>query len=260
MSKNIRHRIFILVFLQAVILSVAFAQEDNSVSGNDLISTPYAENLRRWQNISEEQREAIRQKVQALDSQQREAIFKNAKQFKLLSWEEQSRIQGNYQEFKKLPNAKKELLKERNKRFQGFSPEERARLRREAKGKRGDPEDIRGFRKDLRDRREDGAGHRGDREGPNKDISDRGQSFNRILEKENNNSSSRQRGGFGISNRGLPGKNLERRSGSRGGPGASLERKPARRQDSGIGQSRHKRNAGLVSGSSGPRRGRDRRK
>ncbi|MCG2712545.1 MAG: DUF3106 domain-containing protein [Candidatus Omnitrophica bacterium] len=159
MCEKLKYIIVILIFFQILAISFAFAQEEGS-SANDLTSAAYEENLKRWQNMSEEQREVIRQKVQAIDSQQRETMQENARKFRKLPPEEQNRIQGNFQKFKKLPNEKKEFLRERSRRFQMFSLEERTQLRRRVREKTG-REDIRGREEDYRDRQED-AGERGE--------------------------------------------------------------------------------------------------
>lgn len=139
MHKNLKYIILILAFFPTVVVSVVFAQEDKSTSSNGATANAYEENLRRWQSMSEEQREAIRQKVHALDSRQRETILENAKQFKQLPKEERSRIQGNFEKFKELPKEKKDLLRERGRRFEGLSPEQRAEMRRGIREKRGGP-------------------------------------------------------------------------------------------------------------------------
>jgi hypothetical protein len=211
MNKKFKYIIFILAFLQAAILSVALAEGDNSTPNNDTTSTSYEENLRRWQNMSEEQREAIRQKVNAMDYQQRETIFENAEQFKRLPNAEQSRIQGNFQKFKELSNEEKEILKEKNKHFQSLSPEERAQLRREVREEWEHREDIRTYREDIRNRSENRADLREDRRDLRKDI-------------KNSNSSSdrkplRVNGSTPLGQRGSPGTNWKNRTIPQSGPG-----------------------------------------
>lgn len=174
MNKNLKYIIFILAFLQMVVVSVVRAQEDNSTLRNGSTASSYEENMKQWQSMSEKQREAIRQKVHAIDSGQRQTLLENAKQFKQLPREEQARIQGNFQKFRELPNEKKEFLRERNKRFQGFSPEKITELRRGVREKRERKEDVRGRREDVRDRREDGFDRREDRRERREDIGGRG--------------------------------------------------------------------------------------
>ena len=99
MSRKNKIIIFLLIALQTAVITYAFAQENDSDSPSGKASS-YEENLKRWQSMSEEQREAIRQKVHALDAQQKEAVLENAKQFKQLPKEEQSDMKSNFQKFK----------------------------------------------------------------------------------------------------------------------------------------------------------------
>lgn len=106
------------------------AQVEN-VSGN-----AYEENLRRWQGLSEQERQAIRERASRLGTGQMQKLRKESERFKNMPKEEQDKIRGNYQEFNKLPPREREVLRERYNRFENLPPEKREELRRQFRERR----------------------------------------------------------------------------------------------------------------------------
>ena len=119
MNKNL------IIFQLIVVLlfgSVVYAQEE---SGADVIQAPdvvqgesesqgaYEENLKRWQSLSEEQRQAIREKAETLTPEQKNELKGRFAEFRSLSKDQQDKIRSNYQRFKNLSPEKRSKLKER---------------------------------------------------------------------------------------------------------------------------------------------------
>jgi len=198
MRIKLLHTITILALLQVLFVAAVFAQTDKTPSSDGANTAgAYEENLRRWKNMSEEQRQAIRQKVRATDPRQRGLVRQNARMFRQLPPEEQERVRNNFQRFKELPNEKREMMRQRTGRFQRFPPEEKARLRREI--------------------REERAGRKGGRIG-----------FVQGPDNVKRNDPSGPRNG--------PGTNLRRPAGAQGGPGTGPGLRSPKRQGPGAGQ------------------------
>ena len=128
MRTGLKHIIFVGALLGLMMGGAAFAQEDNPLS-NGPVASSYEDNLRRWQAMTEQQREAIRQKVYAMDEKERQQIIENARQFSQLPKEEQLRIVNNYHRFQALSKADREALRANARRFQSLSAQERDVLR-----------------------------------------------------------------------------------------------------------------------------------
>ncbi|MBI5204531.1 MAG: DUF3106 domain-containing protein [Nitrospirae bacterium] len=170
-----------------------------NVSGN-----AYEENLRRWQGLSEQERQAIRERASRLGTGQMQKLREESERFKGMPKEEQDKIRGNYQEFNKLPPREREVLRERYKRFESLPPEKREELRRQFRERRdthpGGPGNdpgmsgappVRGpephrereslpgrerspnFKEDNHDRKKDIIDHRKDIQGHREDIRNR---------------------------------------------------------------------------------------
>jgi len=134
MNKKKTIAVFLWMVFQAAAVSCVFAQENPSTDAGETSS--YEDNLKRWQNMSEEQREAIRQKVQAMEPRQKEALLENAREYKQLSGEERNRIRGNFQEFMKLSLDQRDEVKTRYRRFQQMPTEKRQELRQQVRRKK----------------------------------------------------------------------------------------------------------------------------
>lgn len=122
----------------------------------------YEEKLKRWQSLSEEERQKIRERARKLSSEQIKELKEKVVKFRNLPPEEQDKIKANYQRFKELPLEKKRILKERVERFQKLPPEEKAKLQRKFREKKEIPptrpdlrKDIPDWKEDIRDRREE---------------------------------------------------------------------------------------------------------
>ncbi|OGS45159.1 MAG: hypothetical protein A2539_08890 [Elusimicrobia bacterium RIFOXYD2_FULL_34_15] len=129
--KNKKIRISIIILqLTAVFLfsSLSYAQEKPDSS--------YKENLKRWQSLSEEERQVIRERAKKISPEQLKELKEKSVKFKSMSKEEQDKIKNNYQRFEQFPPEKKEILKERHRRFEELSPENREKLRNEFRKRR----------------------------------------------------------------------------------------------------------------------------
>jgi hypothetical protein len=134
MTEYLRILIPGLILAQSILGLPAYAQEERPQTGPPQ-SSGYEENLRRWQNMPESGREALRQKVRSMSPEEKNLVRANAEKFSQLPAEEKDRLQNNFREFKKLPDKTKQVLREKSAHFQQLPPEKKDVLRREAGGK-----------------------------------------------------------------------------------------------------------------------------
>lgn len=168
MKTNIRTSLLSVLQLLLILLiasSPGHAQEEygpvdnSSDTAKDTIAlgSTYEDKLEYWQSLSEEQKQAIREKARKLGPTKITKLKEKAQSFIILPRETQERIKINL------------------KRFRAMSPEKRVRIRwlfrkrkqnrnRPARGKdrRDRGEDNRNRREDIRDRRKDIRDHKGD--------------------------------------------------------------------------------------------------
>jgi len=98
----------------------------------------YAENLKRWQGLSEDQRRAIREAAKRITPEQMAQLKEKLGQFRQLPEEEQERIRGNQQRFQGMRPGMRRTLEGRFRRFQALPEERRGELRRRfGPGRRG---------------------------------------------------------------------------------------------------------------------------
>jgi hypothetical protein len=226
MHKNLKY-IIIFVFLQAVAVSTALAQENNPASDNGATAGSYAENLKQWQGMTEEQRQEIRQKVQEMSPEQREVVRENAQKFRQLPKEERNRIQDNFKRFRELPDERKEVIRERSRRFRELPPEKRSEMRLKAREKEARQENVRDRREDVPERREDRAALKEDPRDRREDVGGRGPGPESKPGKDNDHVPPGPRRGQGT--------NSGNFTAPQGGPDAGLNRKPVKEQGPGHG-------------------------
>jgi len=170
---------------QLCVVPKVFANDENvGVAAAD--ESSYEENLKRWKSLSEEERQAIRQKVRGLNTDERKAIRRNAKEFRTRSIEDKGRMRNNYKRFRDLPEGHRKDLRNKVRRFHDLPKERRGEFRRKFrekdKGKRGEGKERGGgdverqrrldeTKKDIRKKNErkhasDIKGRRGSERGP----------------------------------------------------------------------------------------------
>ncbi|MBI4846515.1 MAG: DUF3106 domain-containing protein [Candidatus Omnitrophica bacterium] len=115
--------IVILMILQFGPNTAALAQEKDGAGG------AYADKLKRWQALSEEQRRIIRQRAKDIDSQKLNELRERDAEFKAMPQDEQQLIRDNYRKFKELPAEKRESLKQKHQRFRDLPAGKRQELR-----------------------------------------------------------------------------------------------------------------------------------
>ncbi len=151
----------------------------------------YEEKLKRWQNLSAEERQKIRERARKLSPEQIKDLREKSEKFRNLPKEKQDKIKANYRIFKELPLEKKRVLRERAERFQKLPPEERVELQRKFRERKEVPagvpgagpvpprvvadwkEDLRDRKEDVKDKREDIRDRREDKKDYREDIKDR---------------------------------------------------------------------------------------
>lgn len=169
MNKNIKN-IIIIFILQCVAVSGVGAQQAPNAADNGIESRSYEENLKRWKNMSEQEREAIRQKVREIDPQQRKKLRDNAEKFRKLPGKDRQRLKENFHKFRQLPERRRTRMRQRARRFQGLSKERKTELRRKTRKRRSEFRNRReGIQKhkDIKQRQERKKGQhiRGSRNG-----------------------------------------------------------------------------------------------
>jgi hypothetical protein len=131
MTKRLSSLILGLLLGQILLGLPAYAQEERPQTAPPQ-SPGYEENLRRWKNMPESEREALRQKVRSMSPEEKTLLRDNSEKFSRLPSEEKRRLQNNFREFKKMPDQARTVLREKSDRFQKLAPEKRESLRREA--------------------------------------------------------------------------------------------------------------------------------
>lgn len=154
MQTEIKRKISVVTFqLVAIFLfglvvyaqeesKVAVSKEADSTQETSLPQKTYEDNLKRWQGLSEEERQVIRDRAKSLQPGQIEELREESVKFRSIPREEQDRIKVNYQKFNKLSPEEKEILKERHQHFERLPLEKKEELRSQFREKRVVPSDI----------------------------------------------------------------------------------------------------------------------
>jgi len=186
----------IILQLIAVFLFSPFvyAQEESApvvteraatIQAESTSESTYEEKLKRWQSLSEEERQKIRERAKGLSPEQIKELREKSAKFRNLPKEQQDKIKANYQRFKDLPLEKKRILRERAERFQKLPPEEKAQLQRKFRERKEapaggpgagpvSPAAVADWKEDVRDRKEDKKDRREDIKDRREDKKDRG--------------------------------------------------------------------------------------
>jgi hypothetical protein len=90
----------------------------------------YAENLRRWEGLTEEQRQAIRDLARRTTPERLEQLRRRLAQFRTLPEEQQERIRTNHRRFRGMRPGRREMLEQRFRRFQALPDSRRQMMRR----------------------------------------------------------------------------------------------------------------------------------
>ena len=104
----------IVVFLFSPLI---YAQEESAPVVTERAATTqaestYEEKIKRWQSLSEEERQKIRESARRLSPEQIKGLREKSEKFRNLPKEQQDKIKANYQRFKDLPLEKKRILRE----------------------------------------------------------------------------------------------------------------------------------------------------
>lgn len=83
-----------------------------------------------WQSLTEQQRQAIRERAQRISPEQMQALRERLDEFKKLPSREAESIKTNYERFKQMPREKRIELEQRYQRFQRLPEERKIELRR----------------------------------------------------------------------------------------------------------------------------------
>ncbi len=133
-------RIIILtVSFYSLLLAGAPAQEQagNIIvkeSGDTQVSSPaldtFENKLKYWQSLTDEQRQAIRERARKISPEQMRAFREKLDEFRKLSPDAAERIKTNYERFKQMHPEKRSDLARRYQRFQRLPEERKIELRR----------------------------------------------------------------------------------------------------------------------------------
>ncbi|MCP4392999.1 MAG: DUF3106 domain-containing protein [Alphaproteobacteria bacterium] len=121
-----------LILSSLFMCTIGHAQTPSST--NDI--PQYQEKLQRWNNLSEEQRQTIREKSKQITPEKLKALKTNYKQFKQMPANDQQRIKDNYKSYKRLNAEGKKRIKEKHKEFKRLPLENKQGLRRKANERR----------------------------------------------------------------------------------------------------------------------------
>lgn len=152
MNRKIR-LIILIVYFFSLLFSLAQAQEQSgeaismesgNTQGSNVSLDTYEDKLKYWQSLSEEQRQAIRERVKNIPPEKMQALRERLDKFRKLSPEEAERIKTNYKRFKQMDQDKRRDLQQRFNRFQSLPEERKIELRRKfmQRIKSGNKEEI----------------------------------------------------------------------------------------------------------------------
>ncbi len=103
-------------------------------SGNTQVSSPsldtYEDKLKFWQSLTDEQRQAIRERARKISPEQMRAFREKLDEFRKFSPDAAERIKTNYERFKQMHPEKRSDLERRYQRFQRLPEERKIELRR----------------------------------------------------------------------------------------------------------------------------------
>ena len=83
----------------------------------------YQLNLRRWQGMTDKEREAIRRRVAALSPEERRFLKDQLEKFRALPLAERQALREQFRRFRTLPPKKREALRQKYRRFRALPPE-----------------------------------------------------------------------------------------------------------------------------------------
>lgn len=139
MKKKIRLIIFMMITFFCLLFSFAHGQneageavsvESSNKHTGDISLDTYENKLKYWQSLSEEQRQAVRERAKKITPEQMQKLRERLGKFKNLSSAEAERIKANYKRFKQMPEDKRRQLKQRFERFQRLPEERKIELKR----------------------------------------------------------------------------------------------------------------------------------
>ena len=138
--------------------SIIYAQDEDSRTRT------YEENLKRWQGLSEQERQAIRERAQSLGPAKISEMKEELARFNNMPKEGQDRIKDNYNRFTSFTPEERKAVEQKYERFEKMPQERKDEFRRQFKGRGAAP--LRGPAKEIGT---SGQGP-GERHGENRDI------------------------------------------------------------------------------------------
>ncbi len=108
--------------------SVVWAQDASAVTSSD--EERYQANLRRWQSMTEEERQAIRDKAAAMSESDRAVLKEKAKEYRAMPDQQREALRENYRKFRELPPERREALEQGSRGFRQLPPEKCEEVRR----------------------------------------------------------------------------------------------------------------------------------
>ncbi len=134
-----RNHLFLLIICGYFFVSNARAQEvvgddkfeESQAAPQEEVSlNTYEEKLKRWQGLTEEQRQVIRDRARKISPEQINEFRQRQEEFRKLPPLDRERIKNNYRKFRQIPPDKRRVLEERYQRFRKLPEEQRIELRR----------------------------------------------------------------------------------------------------------------------------------
>ena len=137
-SRSLKVLFFFFIVGGCALPSMAWAQTSDTGTLSD--EERYQANLRRWQSMTEEERQAIRSKAAALSEEDRGVLQEKVKEYRAMPEPERKALHENFQRFRELPPERREVLEEGDREFRQLPPERRDEIRRGFKEKRRGPD------------------------------------------------------------------------------------------------------------------------
>lgn len=125
----------------SAIPSVVWAQEASAGSSSD--EARYQANLRRWQSMTEEERQVIRNKAIVMSEAERAALKEKAEEYRAMPNQDREKLRENFRKFRELPPERREALEQGSRGFRQLPPEKRDEIRRRYQEQRKEPQERR---------------------------------------------------------------------------------------------------------------------
>lgn len=130
MHKNFKSIILMVFWWLCLQGAVSFLHAQNASETKVFRELSYEEKVKIWNSLSEDQKNALRNRAQSMSECKFEELKKNFERVKNFAPQEQRRIENNFRRMRKLRPQEKQKIRERFRRFKNLPPEKKKMFRK----------------------------------------------------------------------------------------------------------------------------------